>query len=170
MLSVRPQHRVGFATIFGAVIFIFFLLLIFSSLLPAQVKPVNKIITQVKDVNIAVGTSIENVNTELALKVADRISGLKKTIHLYNERFGNDSVHASRFVDREPDEKADDNLVKNYYNVVVVADSAHHTMIWFTFLVRKDFNEVLYYDLKKAKTSDINDWKKIWPASEFLKP
>jgi hypothetical protein len=123
-----------------------------------------------KEINIAVGTPITNDNTERALKVVSRIRGIQKTIRLYNERFGNDSVRALMFVDREPDPKADDNIVKNYYNVVVVSDSVHQVSQWFTFLVRKDFAEVLYYDLKKSKTAEINDWRKIWPALEFLKP
>lgn len=169
ILSQKRKRRVGFVTIFGTVIFIFPLLLFFSSLLQAQVKPIDKMITQLKDVNITIGKSIENDNTKRALGVVDRIRGLKRTIAIYNMRYSNDSVYATRFVDREPDPKADDNLVKNYYNIDVVADSVHHQMHWFTFLVRKDFNEVLYYDMKNGKTADINDWKKIWPASEFLK-
>jgi hypothetical protein len=167
-ISAKQYRNVSFVRIFGGVIFIFLLLLIFTSLLPAQVKPIDKIITQIKDVNITIGSPIVNPNTERALKAVDRIPGLKKVINIYNMRYGSDSVHASRFVDREPDEKADDNVVKNYYNVDVVADSAHHQMRWFTFLISKDFNGVLYYDFKNAKTADINDWRKIWPASEFL--
>ena len=122
-----------------------------------------------KKINITVGIPIKNELTEKALKAVDKVNGLQKVIHRYNERYGNDSVHAHRFVDREPDEKADDPILKNYYNVVVVSDSAEQTARWFTFLVRKDFKEVLFYDFKNSKTPPLDEWKKIWPASEFLR-
>jgi hypothetical protein len=155
-------------TILGAVFFIFILLLIFVSVLPAQ-DPITKIRDWTKEINIAVGSPIENENTEKALKAIDKIPGLKYTLHTYNEKFGSDSVHAKRFVDREPDEKnTSDPIVRDYYDVVFVSDSVHQVTRWFTFLVRKDFKEVKYYDLKKSKTTDIDDWKKVWPASEFL--
>lgn len=88
----------------------------------------------------------------------------------YNIRYGNDSVRAMRFVDRLPDDEAPDLLLRDYYNVVVIADSAKHTSLWYTFLVKKDLHGIKYYDIKKSKTTDIDDWKKIWPATQFLKP
>jgi hypothetical protein len=130
---------------------------------------VDKVRDATRELNITIGTPIENEATREVLKVIDRIPGLSRTIHRYNDRFGNDSVLATRFVDREPDEKAEDSLMKNYYDVVVVADSAKQTTRWYSFLVRKDLKEVRYYDLKNGKTGGIDDWKKIWPASEFLK-
>ena len=155
--------------IVAGVFFIFILLLIFTSVMPAQ-DPVKAIRDWTKEVNIAVGKAIVNENTEKALKTVDNVPELAQTIHLYNERYGNDSVHAIRFVDREPDEKnTDDPVVHDYYDVVFVSDSAHQVTRWWTFLVRKDFSEVKYYDLKKAKTTDLADWKKTWPANELLK-
>jgi len=164
----KPFRKVTISKNILGVVFI--LLLVFSSLVTAQVKPLNDLRNVTKGINITVGSPIVNERTERALKVADNIPGLQTTIHRYNERFGNDSVRAVRFVDTEPDEKnTTDTLIYNYYNVVVVSDSAHQISRWFTFLVRKDYNLVLYYDLKNAKTAGINDWKKIWPASEFLR-
>ena len=104
-----------------------------------------------------------------ALETVSEIKGMSYTMDRYNERFANDSVHATKFVDRDPDPKADDPILKNYYHVVVGADSLTMVHTWFNFLVRNDFKEVLYYDMKKGKTMPIDDWKKIWPASEFLK-
>ena len=122
-----------------------------------------------KEVNISVGHPIDNPNTKKALKVIDQIPGLLTTIHEYNSLYGNDSVYAARFVDREPDEKNnDDPLVHNYYDVVVISDSAKQITRWWTFLVKKDFTEVAYYDPKEGKTTDINDWKKKWPATTLL--
>ena len=121
------------------------------------------------DVHFSVGKAIETEETKKALEVISEIKGVEYTMHRYNERFGNDSVRAVKFVDRDPDTKADDPILKNYYNVVVGADSLTMVHTWFTFLVKNDFKEVLYYDMKKGKTMPIDDWKKIWPASEFLR-
>jgi len=118
--------------------------------------------------NITVGKKIDNESTRKVLKVIDKVPGLARTIRRYNERFGNDSVHAERYVDREPDETAIDTMLKNYFDVVVISDSANQTSRWYSFLVRKDLKEVRYYDLKNAKTGSMDEWKKIWPASEFL--
>lgn len=156
-------------TLVVAVFFIFILLLIFASVMPAQ-DPVVKVVDWMKEVDIAVGAPIVNANTAKALKAVDRVPGLKQMLRMYNVRYGNDSVQATHFVDREPDEKnTSDPLVHDYYDVVFVADSVHQVTRWWTFLVRKDYQEVLYYDLKLGKTSDINDWKKSWPANKFLK-
>jgi hypothetical protein len=120
------------------------------------------------DVHFSVGKAIDNDQTRKALAVVAQIPGVISTMQSYNVRFGNDSVHATTFVDREPDPKADDRLLKNYFNVIVGADSLTMVHRWFTFLVRNDFNEVLYYDPKKGKTMPFDDWKTNWPASEFL--
>jgi hypothetical protein len=165
---VREYKPVKFTTIIAAIAFIFVLLLVFSSILPAQ-DPILKLRDWAKSVNLAVGKPIENANTAKALKALDRVPGLNATIKNYNSRFGNDSVYAAKFVDREPDEKnIDDPIVRDNYNIVVISDSAKQITRWWTFLVKKDFREVKYYDQKKAKTADINDWKKQWPATEFL--
>ncbi len=144
-------------------------ILVFSSDTYAQGKVVDQVRDLTKKINLTVGTPIVNDTTERVLRVIDKIQGISRTIHRYNERYGNDSVHATRFVDREPDEKAIDTLIKNYYDVVVVSDSVNQTSRWYSFLVRKDLKEVRYYDLKNGKTGNMDDWKKIWPASEFLK-
>jgi hypothetical protein len=168
-LYEESYYGVNYFKLIGAVAFIFALLLIFSTIMKAQ-DPVNDIRTWTKEINLIVGKEIKNENTEKALKAIDKVPGLKQMVHEYNERFGSDSVHALRFVDREPDEKnTSDPILRDYYEVVFVSDSAHQVSIWWNFLVRKDFNEVKYYDLKKSKTTDIDDWKKTWPANEFLK-
>ena len=142
-------------------------------MLECPVISAQSVLQQVKDatkeLNITVGTPIENEATRKVLKVIDLVPGLAKTIKLYNARFGNDSVRATRFVDRRPDDRATDTLMKNYYDVVVVSDSAKQTSRWYSFLVRNDLKVVLYYDLKNSKTGTMDDWKKIWPASEFLR-
>ncbi len=120
------------------------------------------------DIHFSVGRVIENEETRKALAMVNEINGVGFTMNRYNERFANDSVHATKFVDREPDPKADDRLLKNYYNVVVGADSMTMVHTWFTFLVKNDFKEILYYDMKKGKTMPLDDWKTNWPASEFL--
>jgi hypothetical protein len=150
-------------------LFIFFAFIFLST--PSRSQEVlQKIRDATKKFNITVGSPIENDTTKKVLEVLDRrIAPLIFVINRYNQKFGNDSVRAMRFVDKEPDEKSDDPIVKNYYGVVVVSDSAHQVARWFSFLVRKDLEEVKYYDLKNAKTGDIDEWKKIWPASEFLK-
>ena len=133
-----------------------------------QVKPTTVDVHKL-DVHFSVGTPIENEETRKALETVSEIKGVSYTMDRYNERFANDSVHATKFVDRDPDPKADDPILKNYYHVVVGADSLTMVHTWFNFLVRNDFKEVLYYDMKKGKTMPIDDWKKIWPASEFLR-
>ena len=139
-------------------------ILFFGSPLHAQVNvDVHKL-----DIHLDVGKPIDNEQTRKVLKAVMKIHGIERTMHRYNERYGNDSVHATTFVDREPDPKADDPILKNYYNVIVGADSLTLVHHWFTFLVRNDFKEVLYYDLKKGKTMPFDDWKTNWPASEFL--
>jgi len=168
-LGKRQFRKVNFLAIIAGVFFIFILFLIFTSVMPAQ-DAVDKLRDWTKEVNIAVGKAIVNENTEKALKTVDNVPGLKRVIRMYNERYGNDSVHALRFVDREPDEKSDDPLVRDNYDIVFVSDSAHQVTRWWTFVVRKDFQEVRYYDQKKSKTTDLADWKKTWPANEFLKP
>ena len=120
------------------------------------------------DLHLDVGKPIKNESTERALNVVMNIQGIEHTMRRYNERFGNDSVHATKFVDRDPDPKAEDPLTKNYFNVIIGADSATMVHRWFTFLVRSDYNEVLYYDPKQGKTLPIDDWKNVWPASEFF--
>ena len=122
-----------------------------------------------KRVNIHVGSPIENESTKKVLEVIDRIPGLSETISIYNERFGNDSVRATRYVDREPDDKATDPFARDYYQVVVISDSVNQVARWFSFIVKKDLSDVKYYDLKNVKTGSMDDWKKIWPASEFLR-
>jgi hypothetical protein len=122
------------------------------------------------NIHLDIGTPIDNEATRKILKVVDKIHGLHHTMESYNARYGRDSVYAVKFVDREPDEKAEDSLLKNYYNVIVGEDSIGHTSRWFTFLVNKDLRIIHFYDFKKSKTAGIDDWKKIWPASEFLKP
>jgi hypothetical protein len=167
-LENRQYRKVNFFAIIAGIFFIFLLFLIFTSVMPAQ-DPVTAIRDWTKEVNVAVGKPIVNENTEKALKAVDRIPGLKQMLIMYNAHFGNDSVHALRFVDREPDAKSDDPIVRDNYDIVFVSDSVHQVARWWTFLVRKDFQEVRYYDQKKAKTTDLADWKKIWPANEFLK-
>ena len=135
----------------------------------AQIKPLNDVRTFVKRANIAIGSPIDNEATRHVLAKIDEIPGLTSVIQGYNAKYGNDSVHALRFVDREPDEKADDPLVRDYYNVIVIEDSANHTSLWYTFVVKKDLNEIKYYDITKSKTRDLPYWKKLWPATEFLK-
>ncbi|MDP4220128.1 MAG: hypothetical protein Q8916_06390 [Bacteroidota bacterium] len=143
-----------------------FLLLVLITISFAQ-NPVTKIRDKTKQINLTVGSAIDNEGTRKALKAMNKIPEVAATIRRYNRRFGNDSVQAKMFVDREPDEKAQDSLMKNYYEVVVVSDSANQTSRWFAFFVRKDYQEILFYDLKQSKTGGIDDWKKIWPASEF---
>ena len=134
-----------------------------------QVKTTTNVDVHKLDVHFSVGKPIENEETRKALEAVSEIKGVEYTMHRYNERFGNDSVHATKFVDRDPDPKADDPILKNYYNVVIGTDSLTMVHTWFTFLVKNDFKEVLYYDMKKGKTMPIDEWKKIWPASEFLR-
>jgi len=172
-INMRGKVRKNFllqASPFKKLLSVLLLSVLCSSTSPAQ-GVVGKIRDAARQTNITVGSPIVNESTEKALKVIDAIPELSETIHRYNERYGNDSVHATRFVDREPDEKNTiDKLIQNYYDVVVVSDSAHQTMRWYSFLVRKDFQEVLYYDLKNGKTAGIDDWRKLWPATEFLEP
>ncbi|MEP7235174.1 MAG: hypothetical protein ABI778_07750 [Ignavibacteriota bacterium] len=144
------------------------LFLIGSSAASAQ-PVIDQVRDATRELNITVGTPIVNEQTKKVLNVIDRIPGLMQTIKTYNRKFGNDSVFATRYVDRLPDPDAEDTLVKNYYDVVVVSDSAKQTSRWYSFLVRKDLKNVKYYDLKQGKTGESDDWKKLWPASEFLK-
>ncbi len=139
-----------------------------STMTQGQAKPTTVDVHKL-DVHFSVGKPIENEETRKALEVVSEIKGVSYTIDRYNERFANDSVHATKFVDRDPDPKADDPILKNYYNVVVGADSLTMVHTWFTFLVRNDFKEVLYYDMKKGKPMPIDNWKINWPASEFLR-
>lgn len=167
--SLLPYHNSRF---FGTLLRSSFLLIVaflfFNCSSSAQVKPLNDVRTFTKRANIAIGSPIDNEATKKVLAKVDQIPGLALVMQGYNERYGNDSVRAIRFVDREPDEKADDPLVRDYYNVVVIEDSANQTSLWFTFVVKKDLKEVKYYDIKKSKTRDLEYWRKLWPATEFL--
>ncbi len=166
-LTPPNSHRVIFGNVVTALVVVF-TAFFFTSCTSNAINIATYTRDATKRINIAVGAPITTDSAIRALNLVEHIPYLTYTIDRYNERFGNDSVYALIFVDKDPDEKADDPLVKNYFNVIVVSDSANHVSRWFSFDVRKDYQEVLYYDFNKSKTAPLDEWKLIWPASEFL--
>jgi hypothetical protein len=103
------------------------------------------------------------------LAVVERIPGLAKTIESFSEYYDKDGIRPNLWVERPPNSNANTAIERKYYSVYVGEDHGDHTVRWYTFLVSKDLKKILYYDVSHDKIYPLSHWKKLWPATKFLR-
>ena len=103
------------------------------------------------------------------LSVVEKIPGFTDMMVRFTDHYEKDSIRAIEWVEWIPNPHATAAIERKYYSVYVGEDHVDHTSRWYTFLVSKDLKRLLYYDGANDKIYPASHWKKLWPATKFLK-
>jgi hypothetical protein len=103
------------------------------------------------------------------LSVVEKIPGFTDMMVRFTDHYEKDSIRAIEWVEWIPNPHATAAIERKYYSVYVGEDHVDHTSRWYTFLVSKDLKRLLYYDGAYDKIYPASHWKKLWPATKFLK-